>query len=333
MVRLRVRLSQAIEGFFLEKRAAGRSRHTLADYENAFRHFREYLQADPWMDEITVEEVRQFLARLGSWPVRSNGGVAPDRVVQLSKKSIYNVHTALSSLWSWAVREGYATDRVMDRVARPRPEERAIVPYSQGDVERMLAATESMAAYERGGVAVKQARPTALRDQAIILLLLDTGLRASELCGATVGALDLQNQRLRVMGKGSRERVVALGVRTCKALWRYLALRQAEGKLQADEPLFTAYGRGWESLSRNALGKLKLIRGLGDASEVVPRAGVHRFRHTFAIAYLRNGGDVYTLQRTLGHSSLEMVRRYLALAQADVEAAHRRASPVDRWRL
>jgi integrase/recombinase XerD len=71
---------------------------------------------------------------------------------------------------------------------------------------------------------------------------------------------------------------------------------------------------------------------------IAERAGVrdaypHKFRHTFAIAYLRAGGEVFTLQMLLGHGSLDKLRHYAQIAQVDVEQAHRKASPVDNWRL
>ena len=65
----------------------------------------------------------------------------------------------------------------------------------------------------------------------------------------------------------------------------------------------------------------------------VPGVNVHRFRHTFAINYLRNGGDPYSLQMMLGHATLDMVKNYLALAQVDLDQNHKLASPVDNWRL
>jgi integrase/recombinase XerD len=76
----------------------------------------------------------------------------------------------------------------------------------------------------------------------------------------------------------------------------------------------------------------QVIKGLGDKAGV-KKCHPHRFRHTFAITYLRSGGDIFTLKSLLGHGSLDMVEHYTRIAEVDVELAHRKASPADNWRL
>jgi integrase/recombinase XerD len=163
---------------------------------------------------------------------------------------------------------------------------------------------------------------------------LDTGVRASELCSLDIGDVDLSAGHAIVQSKGrlnsgeGKGRPIRVSPTTIKALHRYLVERNVLDEQHADRPLFaTRDGRRFE---RRYLAKH--LRRLGR------RAGVrgvyaHRFRHTFAINYLRNGGDIYTLQDLLGHTSLDMVRRYLHIAQVDIDSAHRRASPVENWRL
>ena len=157
-------------------------------------------------------------------------------------------------------------------------------------------------------------------------------MRVSELCKLNVPDVDLRQGAARVVGKSrqnsgqGKARSVYIGKRTQKALWQYLAHRQVLHS--ADSPVIAT--RDGDRFNRQYMHTL--ICRLGD------RAGVrkcypHRFRHSFATNYLRNGGDIYTLQRRLGHTSLEMVKRYLKLAEADDRAAHRRASPVDNWKL
>jgi len=218
-------------------------------------------------------------------------------------------------------------DHILHQVRPPDPERRAIEPLSEDDIHRLLNAITHSQSYTRPHKGeTRHALPNAERNRAIILTLLDTGLRANELCSIPLRFLDLRNRTLKVFGKGSKERILPFCARTGQALWKYCS-QYRDGATQ-DKPVFVTIGGN--PLDRNQL--LKMLVHLGK------RAGVndvhpHRFRHTFAINYLRNGGDPWSLQMMLGHSSMEMVRKYLAIAQADLSSNHRRASPVDNWHL
>lgn len=318
-------LSQSIEGFLLEKQAQHLSPHTVADYTNAFRKFQAYLGADVPFAGITADQIRGFLSDLST--PRAPNGAAKRPVKGLSNKTILNIHTGLSALWTWAVAEGIVTQHLLRQIPRPKPEKRAITPFSEEDMKTLLANGERSRTYTRPGKrACDHAVATALRNRTIILLLLDTGVRASELCGLAIKDADLNNKRILVLGKGNKERALPISPRTAKTLWRYLTTERKDEPVNA--PLFL--GSEGDPLNRDAL--LKLLIRLG-AKAGVQDCHPHRFRHTFAVNFLRNGGNAFELQMALGHTTLQMVQTYLALAQADLDAAHRKASPVENWRL
>jgi len=304
--------SQALTGFFLSARARKLSQHTIDDYRNTLvTKFQPFLGIDSLVDEITAHHIEEFLAQQNS----------------VSKKTALNFHTGLSAFWSWAIREKIAKEHVVRAVPAPKPEQRDILPYSEQDVRAMLNNLERSKRYIRPGKRVSDHSIRNIeRNRAMILLLLDVGIRNEELCNIKIHHLDKKNSRIYIFGKGARERHVPFSPRTHQALWRYLALR-SERTTEGDPLFIVESGRPF---TRHRV--LDLLQSIG-ARAGVTAVTVHRFRHTFAIQYLRNGGDPYTLQRILGHSSLDMVKRYLAIVQSDIETAHRHASPVDNWAL
>lgn len=305
-----MRWDDAVDGFWLAKRR-NLSRHTVQDYELTFRRFGKWIEYGE-LEKVTPKQVNAFLAHL-----LEQG---------LAKKTVLNYWIGLSSLWTWASEE-LGVKHVIQQVERPKAPKRTMQPFSQAEVKDLLGACVAMRAYDpHHDRHVDGRRPSAVRDLAIILLLLDTGLRVSELCEARRGDYDRKQGRLVVQhGKGDKQRTVFLGQAAQRALWKYLTLR---GNVAPLEPLFaTATGRHMDSA-----GVRMMIVRCGQRAGV-PGATPHRFRHTFAVNFLRNGGNMAALQDLLGHSTLEMVRRYARLAEVDLQDAQRRASPADNWRL
>lgn len=232
----------------------------------------------------------------------------------------------LSSLWTWAAKE-LGVPHVVRAVPRPKFDQQPIIPLTLEEVQALVTAAEWGAPWTtRRGKPARSRRPTAKRDKAIILVLLDTGVRASELCDLQIRDYEPDSGQLYVRhGKGNKRRVVYLGQRARLHLWRYMADRQ---ECRPADPLFAS--RTNTRLDRtNLRHMLNTVARQANVNAVHP----HRFRHTFAITFLRNGGNTFALQKLLGHSELSTVLKYVRLAETDIRQAQAAASVVDNWRL
>ncbi len=162
------------------------------------------------------------------------------------------------------------------------------------------------------------------RDHALMLLLLDSGLRISEALSLRVDDVNWNEAVLTVIGKGGKERQVPFGAKVKRELWRYASKR---GQIPGQDFLFV--NRTGERLAVRQL-QANLRRYAEKAQVKGVRVSPHTLRHTFAKMWILNGGDPFSLQKILGHTTMDMVRRYVDLASGDVAAQHRRFSPVDR---
>ncbi|CAM3817440.1 hypothetical protein DESA109040_22055 [Deinococcus saxicola] len=180
---------------------------------------------------------------------------------------------------------------------------------------------------ERIGGLLKAARNSdqPLRDTAMLLTFFDTGIRLGELIGLRVGDLQPDRGLLRVIGKGDQERSVPIGTRAFAAVNAYM-MRERRPRPGVRHLFLNRRGQQMTySAVSIRLARFSVTLGL-PREDTTP----HTFRRGFAVEFLRNGGDVFTLQQILGHSSLEMTRRYVNFLDEDLKTAHLRFSPGDR---
>ena len=314
-----MKISKALEGFRIDRLATGYSPATIKTYLSCLRLFSEYL-GEIELDEISKDHLIDFFYYLRTeyQPRRFSGSTSP-----LSPASLDNYWISLRSFFKW-VDEELEIENPSGDLPRPKYAAPEIAPLTREEIrEAIKAATLTTISMARQAKSVTRKVPHADRNKAIILLLLDTGIRLGELCRLKMEDLDLEQGLIEIKPFGSsrksRPRQIPLGNVARKAVWKYVSMRE---QTWPDDLVFGLDKRGVQSM----LYRVKKRTGND-------KIHAHRFRHTFAVEYLRNGGDIFTLQYFLGHSTLEMVKRYLYFATDDRWEMHRRASPADRWRL
>ncbi len=301
--RRRLSLPALVDLYLLRCQVEGKSPNTLHAYRETLARFLRVAEDEGFPPDPTRLEPHHLYAYLG-------------RFNSYSFETRHRYFREVRCFFNWLVQTGYLQESPFRSLKNVRLPQRIVRPFSQDDVAQLLACCDP-------GTAV------GARDQAILFILLDTGIRCSELVQLSLQDLALAAGRLRVLhGKGNKQRTVSFAARCRQALVQYLQFRGDDSG-----PLFLA-ASGHHALKPGVAlrpnGLKQMLRRLGRKTGL-PKVHAHRFRATFATWAIEQDARELDVQYLLGHSSPDMLRRYTSTYNSE-QAARRHAafSPAER---
>jgi integrase/recombinase XerC/integrase/recombinase XerD len=296
---LRSGLQGYLDIFLLSCKVENCSEQTLIGYRGKlglFVHFSDQSGVKE-LNQVTANHIRLFLL---------------SKQATCKAVTVHDHYRNLKRLFNWLVEEKIMPESPMATIKPPRVPKTLITPFTLEQVKAILGQCSDRTF-------------CGVRNRAIILTLLDTGLRLSELTNIKLTDVDFDREIIKVMGKGAKERIVRIGKGTQKAILRYLLSRK------------DSYPDLWVTEERTPLhtwGVEIMVRRMGKYAGLTVSCYPHKFRHTFATQSLRNGAGQFSVQALLGHSTLDMTKRYVSsLNSEDAVIAHRAFSPVDNFKL
>ncbi|MFC1912674.1 tyrosine-type recombinase/integrase [Chloroflexota bacterium] len=311
------RLNELIEYYEVCNRAEGKSTKTISWYSANLKSFRNYLKSRHLPDllgNIDTKLLREYVLHLLKKTRYENHPYTPAQTELLSTATVHGHVRTLRAFFNWLVVEGLAQDSPAKDLKPPKVTKKVVSTLSDKEIGNILN--------------VFSTSPSDARNRTLFMLLLDTGLRIGELVNLKMGDVHMDESYLKVMGKGKRERIVPIGNNAQRALQRYLFRFRPKPNNPVMDNVFLSTSN--KPLTENSM-KLMFAR-LSQRSGVC-RLHAHLCRHTFATRFLINGGDVFSLQQILGHSTLTMVSHYVNLASSHVVIQHQKFSPLDRLNL
>jgi integrase/recombinase XerD len=278
---------------------AGHSRNTVESYLRDLRRFVAFvgLRGARVPEAVTRKLLREFVYAL--------------KDLGLSAATIRRQVSAVRTYYGFLLAEGRVEADPSDRLEMPRRGRRLPDTLSVQDVEALLGAPQAD-------------EPLAWRDRALLELAYGAGLRVSELCGLTVGNLLLGEGLVRVLGKGSKERLVPIGRKVIGAVSVYLHQVRPDLDRGKSKDRVLLNGRG-EPLSR--VGAWGIVKRRAKQAGIRKRVTTHTLRHSFATHLLEGGADLRAVQEMLGHADLSTTQIYTHVDREYLRSVHRQYHP------
>jgi site-specific recombinase XerD len=294
-------LETCLDDFLLASQVSGLAEDSIKSYKQQIGAYIKYTTDTLGINDpcqVTATDVRKWMR---------------DKQLTCKPGALRSMHGFVYRFFSWLVEEGVLGKSPMANIKPPKIPLQFIKPFSSDQIKKLLALCD-------------ENRFLGLRNKTIILLFLETGVRLKEMAQMQIGDIDFDGGIIKIMGKGARERVVAIQEKTQSILLRYLLSRTDN------------YPNLWVTeervpLTREGIYKVfYLLRKLAGIQNV--RCSPHTFRHTSATMMFEAGAREFEVQALLGHSTLTMTRRYVASINSEKAAeAHKRFSPVEHLKL
>lgn len=302
-------LKTTIDEFLVDRQIRGNTEKTISNYNQCISYFCEYVGEDIEVEDINIKMLKSYHLYLINKDKYDGHIFKPKTSGKLEKVTIQTYIRQLRVYLKFLYDEGYIESDLTEKFKLPRSPRKVITIFDDEEINSVYDA-------------FKETSELQLRNKCIIALMLDCGLRRTEVRTLEYPNIHFTNNYIKIVGKGQNERLVPLGLITKRLLLKYINKRSVP--LESTTRLFI--DKNMKPMSDSAL--KMMIRRLANKLEM-DVFGCHKFRHTFATHYIINGGDIFSLQMILGHTSLDMVRRYSHLASYYLIANHKKVSPLD----
>jgi len=285
-------LTNALDAFIIDQRLKGNSDKTIQGYNHMLGLFFSWLRSKNIanINMLSLECVKEYQLYINNKPAERRGRD------KLTKKTVQTYIRHIKVFLTFCHQEGFIEESLHTKIKMPKAEKTMIEIFTDGEVDKIMATFSD--------------DEISLRNRAIVCLLLDSGLRLSEVTNLQTENINFEKRYIKVVGKGRKERIVPIGNMVRNALQKYY-----------DSRPFVSFSNSSSAFFLSKFGKPLTSAGIGTVmrrlkkATGIKRLHAHLFRHTFATNFLVYGlGDVYELSMILGHCEMKVTEIYLQVA-------------------